>query len=473
MTSAALLCWIALGVGEAEAGGYYFSDSGVLAVGRGGAVIASADDQFAMYYNPAALSNIDVPTINVGMSLVQQSVHFKRMKADGTFFPELSNQAPPFKVPQGGVVIPFRKDLVGAVGFTSPFAPSNLWPADGPQRYNIIDSGVYQFFVGPSVAWTLTPAVTFGLGLQWSFLAVQQQFKVTMSGVDEPEGDIGIDVGVADAFTPNINLGLILRPTDWLSIGLAIQPETPYDARGQVELDFTGNRFEGLIGPPAGCAEDAKPEECPRIFRDDDIGFDLTLPTVLRAGIAVKPRGDLVIELATTYENWDVIDSLDVSDIDINLDVAILGETAVDKTLQVPTRYKDTASLRLGGQYTPIRFLSVRAGGMLESSAIEPRYMNVSLVDTRKAQIGGGVSVHLLDERLSIDTAFAFLALEKLQIRDSRVVQTNAEVYDPELPLPGLGPGGEVTGNGDVRSSGWVLGAQLRWAFRPLKKKTP
>ncbi len=39
----------------AHAGGFYMTDRGVRPVGRGGAFIAGADDQHAVWYNPAGL----------------------------------------------------------------------------------------------------------------------------------------------------------------------------------------------------------------------------------------------------------------------------------------------------------------------------------------------------------------------------------------------------------------------------------
>ena len=69
----ALLAALALLPASALASGYYYSDSGIVATGRGGAWIAGADTQFAQFHNPAGLIRIDKPTINLGWSGVQQA----------------------------------------------------------------------------------------------------------------------------------------------------------------------------------------------------------------------------------------------------------------------------------------------------------------------------------------------------------------------------------------------------------------
>ena len=87
-------------------------------------------------------------------------------------------------------------------------------------------------------------------------------------------------------------------------------------------------------------------------------------------------------------------------------------------------------------------------------------------MDTPKIQLGTGASFKLLDQRLTIDTALAWLNFQNLNVRDSEVAQINAEVADPSLPLPGLSNDSQVVGNGNLTSYGWIVGTQLSWAFR-------
>ena len=76
----------------AQASGYYYSESGIVATGRGGAWIAGADTQFAQNINPAGLIRLEHPTINIGWSGVQQNIRWQQAKAQGGFYPEQRNQ---------------------------------------------------------------------------------------------------------------------------------------------------------------------------------------------------------------------------------------------------------------------------------------------------------------------------------------------------------------------------------------------
>ncbi|MFT5456046.1 MAG: long-subunit fatty acid transport protein, partial [Myxococcota bacterium] len=115
-----LLALLLASASEGLAGGYYYSDSGIVALGRGGAWVAGADTQFAQEYNPAGLVRIERPTINVGMSQIQQNVGFDRFKAEGGTYKTAENQAAPFLVPQLGFATPLPSDLAFAFGFYSP-----------------------------------------------------------------------------------------------------------------------------------------------------------------------------------------------------------------------------------------------------------------------------------------------------------------------------------------------------------------
>ncbi len=454
--------WILLVSAPAWAGGYFYSDAGIVATGRGGAWVAGADTQFAQYYNPAGLIRIGGPTINVGASGVQQNVGFTRQGIDeegNPFqFEEARNQAAPFAIPQIGFATPLGRRVALAFGFYSPFAPSAEYDEEGPQRYSVKDTLIYQFSVGPSAAVRVADWLTVGLGLQWKYLQVGQSLDIvtpgfrTLAGANPPESaeDIAVDARVVDLFTPSFNAGLLIEPVDALSIGLAVQPPARFEARGEGSLDFDGH----VLSEPLGWIDQT-------LYDDDDIALNLQLPLVLRGGIAVRPRPNFEIEAAVVYQGWSSTDDLLIEDIDIELDSDILDEELrrVDDTISLPAGFRDTWSYRLGAEWRATDVLELRAGGFFETGALVPSGVSVALVDTSKWQLGGGGTLHLIDDRLRIDFAGAFLQFPNLQIRDSTVTQISAGVELGE-------EGPQTVGNGDLRANGWVLGLQAQWNLK-------
>ena len=219
-----------------------------------------------------------------------------------------------------------------------------------------------------------------------------------------------------------------------------------------------------MIEAPDCGAED--PEDCPKRFEDPDVNLDIRLPLVIKTGVAVRPIPKLEIETAFVYQAWKTVTDLSVTNIDVALNVQVIGEQSVDETISLPSVFQDAYSIRLGGELDVTDTIALRMGGFYESSAVASSLASIAQMDSSKYQIGTGASFALLDKRLTIDTAAAWINFKNLQVRDSQVAQINGEVADPDLPLPGLSNDSMVVGNGDLTSYGWILGTQLSWAFR-------
>ncbi len=479
-----LLLLVCLAVpASARASGYYYSDSGIVATGRGGAWVAGADTQFAQNVNPAGLIRVREVTLNLGWSGVQQNVRWQQAKAQGGYYPEQRNQAPPFSVPQLGLVVPMGDKAAFAFGFISPFAPSSEWEEDGPQRYNVIDSAVYQFGVGPSVALQPIPQFTFGFGAQWSYLQVGRSLDLTVLGTGfaggpeydpggpDPSGDVFVDARAVDLFTPTFNAGVLVEPDEMLSIGLSVTPPAAYTARGTLDVDFAGFAFEDMLEQTRYSSE---------------ASLQIKLPTVVRAGVALRPVERLEVEVAWVWQQWSVLPEIRIDEARFDLafkDGSLLANMAQDGTISptvegpfdLPAGYVDAASYRLGAEFRASEAVEVRAGGFFEEAAVPEELVTVSLVDLPKVQVGAGASGWFLDGRLRGDLAVAGIFFPPLDFRDSEVKQVNADVFpecapgeSPSLPF-GDNPGCielANTGNGRGSTRGWIVGAQLQYAFK-------
>lgn len=442
----------------AHAGGYYFSDSGIVASGRAGAWVAGADTQFAQYYNPAGLIRVDAPSISAGISGVRQAVHFDRIDGSGATLDTASNRAPAFAVPQLGFAAPVGDDAAVAFGFTSPFAPTFDYDPEGAQRYSLIDSTIWLFSVGPSGAWRPTPWLTLGGGVGVQALRVDQRLKITTSGprndgTDNPTGDVLVDARTWDRARPFWNLGVLIDPDPRVSIGLALTPPVTFRARGPGTLDFTGHGLEESLDQV--------------VWTDPSVTLKIDLPIVVRAGVAVRPRRNLEIELATVYERWSSLSDIQVDDIDITVTSESLGvEREVPSSLALPAGFRDNLSLRLGGEWRVHEALELRAGTMWERGALSPEQISVALVDPTKLQFSAGATVWLFDGKLRLDAMGSFLHLPTLTIEDSQVEQVGVPVLTDEVSTA-------VVGTGTLRSHGWTTGLRASWILTRWKRETP
>lgn len=455
--------WAVLLASLASAGGYFYSDSGIVASGRGGAFVAGADTQFAQYYNPAGLIHIDHPTLNVGFTGVQQHTGFTRVDEDGMALERVENAAPPFVIPQLGFTTPLIRDkLVLSVGFVSPFAPSSDYEADGEQRYSVVDTSIYQFSVGPSLAYRPVKYVTFGVGLQAKVLLLGQQVAVSASGTTDPSGDILVDAQARDTFTPNFNLGMLIDPVEQVTIGLAVQPPTQFNATGQATLDLSsgglGAAVDREVYQDGNCT--LEPADGGPCSSEDGIGLDIKLPWVIRAGVAVRPVPEFEIEAAVVWQGWRTLENITLRDVDPEIFVFGSDEPSdIDSEFELPAGLNNAMSIRLGAEWRIDDEIEIRAGGFYENAGVKPQNMTVSLIDPAKVQVGGGWSLYPVDGRVRIDGAVAGIFTPNLSIRDSEVRQVYVDVLE-------RGGEGAIVGNGDYNATGWLVGLQASYIFK-------
>lgn len=441
-----------------HAGGYYYSDSGIVAAGRAGAWVAGADTQFAQRINPAGIIRVDAPTVNLGLSGVQQNVRFDRVDDGGNALPQVRNEAPPFGVPQLGFAAPVNDKVGVAFGFVSPFAPSSQYDPNGAQRYSIIETDIWQFAVGGTVAAQPVRQFTFGVSLGGQVLKVRDVLKVTTSGAnddgtDKPNGDILVEADTWDTFQPWWNAGVLIEPHEQVSIGLSITPPARFKARGPGSLDFAGHGLEASLDET--------------VWRDEAVTLNVDVPIILRGGLAVRPVEGLEIELAAVWEDWSALADLEVEDIEVTVTSQALNiERDVPPTLSLPSDFRDNLSLRLGGEWRATPDLELRAGGMWERGALNPKDLSLALVDPNKFQVSVGGSGWLADGRLRIDAMGSALFFPRLDIRDSGVTQVGIPVLGDSVDVA-------TVGNGTVRSNGWTVGLQANWVLTAKRRENP
>lgn len=461
---------ILLLVAQAHASAYYFLDSGTRSIGRGGAFIVGADDTSAQYYNPAALANVKRTMVNVNVWGVNQYIHFDRADDDAGEYEPIENESPPIIEPQGGVIIPLRgvapflKWTTLAVGLYVPTSPYLKYPTDGAQRYALDDSLIWQIYAGPSIAQRMPFAdwITVGAGLQYTFLRVDESITATSCTTfeqdedgscpgDDEANDILLQIKSWDTMKWSANFGVMVEPTPWLKFGGAAQPPIHYEPTGSMTASF--NDENALVSSQLEPNKDGKYS-----YTDKDIRVLVDVPWIVRAGVEVRPVDKVAIELDGTWTQWSALSKLSITDVNLTLAKKEGGQLTedlvVNDDVNFATGYKDAWSGRLGGDYTPLDWLKVRAGIHYETSAIPDTTQGVQLVDGTKYGFGVG-GTFTIAKRVAFDVAFAQQFLGNRTISDSDLRQQaliyDLDLVDPENTKTSVGQG-RVVGNGDFVS---------------------
>ncbi|MCA9514698.1 MAG: outer membrane protein transport protein [Myxococcales bacterium] len=446
----------------AHAAGFYVPERGARALSMGGAFIAGADDMNAQWLNPAALTRLsDDLNLYLDVGLIFASRSFDRQDdpevtrkdpAYASGFPTVENEGPPFVDPSLGVATHFGlDDFVFALGAYGPYAGTNEWPEDGPQRYSLINLNALELFIQASVAWRVSDELAVGVGLQWVFTDITQRLQISsypgaFGWAEAQDMDTLAEVKVKDVFSPSANFGLLVTPVPALDIGLSVQLPVSVEATGTVETRTPSNYY----------------------FKDvtvtgDAMKVSLDFPPMFRLGVRVHD-GDLwSAELAAVYEMWSVMDGIVVAPGDggVQFDnVPGIGSYRV-RPFDIRLEHDDSFSLRLGGFVRLAPVVTLRAGAFYEKSPIKDRFMSVLVFDNDKA--GGTLGATLDLGAVEIDLALAYVKLFERTVTDSEKYQVNPLYDEDAAPYGEAGP--HVVGNGTYEGSYFMVSTALSAGF--------
>ena len=450
----------------AHAGGYYFSDIGVRAYSRGGAFVAGADDLTALYYNPAALTRLRRGTVTLNAAGVDQVIRFDRLDYPGEgeggsdlITDPIENQAPAYAIPHVGVSHTFGlPNTTFAFGFYPPYAPDVAYPADGAQRYSLVDTLVIQTVTGPSVAHRVLPWLSLGLGVTWNVLIVEQDLNITLSTNTEQElenYDVAFHMEGIDMTGFGWNAGILIEPPEGkFAVGAMVLPPVNFDTSGRMEADFAGNFYY---------EDDGLKVIENQIASDEDISLAVNMPTIIKTGALVRPVDGVEIEAGFVWENWSAVEDLVVTNMDMTIEVVegnafVAEDVVITDDVVLPVGYNDVWSLRLGGEVDIGEVAVVRAGALYEIAAIPDATLSPAAVDSDKIGVGLGGS-WLVGPSLALDVGFYRAQYFRREIRNSEATQISVN------PLTGEVLDGRVVGDGDYESSLLIGGGGLTWQF--------
>lgn len=420
--------WLVLGVAlaicacgsDAFAAGFYLPGRGVKPLGRGGAYVVSGEHNLnSLWYNPANLGGMDHFQLTVDLGLI--GLIFKHTRAPRTMpngdvrtYPEVRNQAPPKADPQILIGGPLGvKGLSWAFGIYAPYLSGHTFPADGPQRYVLVDNdaslaGILHLAVG----WEIGPNFRIGAGFQnapasFQLVNVASGYTGLFGDPEDENLDILTRITLTDLFVPSGNFGVWVKLADQLQAGIS----------GQLPFVFETSAAKLEARLPS------HPEFQNAEIQGDTLSGQLKFPPIIRAGLRYV-SDPLDVELTGTWEGWSILSAIDATPNDISVtNVPGLGSIPVGP-LSVPLEWQDTFSVRLGGEWNLHNAFTPSAGYIYEKGAIPDQTYSVFLADGNKHVFSVGGSLKI-GEKLSLDASFATYFIPKRVITTSKWRQIN------------------------------------------------
>jgi long-chain fatty acid transport protein len=460
---------LSLCAGRARAAGFYYADLGARELGRGATGAAGAGDLSAIIYNPAGLAELSGLTVQLDLQLAQQHTTFTR---GAPYCGETMAACAPVSDTAGlfantvsgvalnlGVLSPELSSLVVAAGVHGPPAigdhsfpdPRNFGTAaevaaGAPQRYTLISASNIILYPGLAAGWRVNDWFSLGAGAELRYFHItQSQSLFAIGGIsgDFPEFDAIATIDAKQVAYPVFDGGVIVRPIPALrnlSLGLSGRLGAPVSADGTISI----------VTPPAAQALDIAVE-------GNRAHVALRLPSEARLGLQWKNDRALV-EFDGTWEGWGALRNITVTPENVSI---VSGSGASQTTTPVAPivlekDFHGAFTARLGGEWTfadllPARTaLTLRAGGIYESSAIPDQTLQVDFVDGPR--FAGTLGLSVASHGFSLTLAYAHYFQSTRDITDSTATRVNAVSAPPF-----------IIGNGVYQTSLDAVAIDLGW----------
>lgn len=489
----------------AGASGFYFGDNGTVTMMQGGAFTAQADDTTAIQHNPAGLAQLQGLSVDFNFSLIRHQVAYTRQDsgfdpagctpvlnpsgqpdpllgstcASNKILQPVTNQAPLYKTPVFGLSYGFElfgKPFTIAGGFYGPpaegaydyGAPDYGKDAAGnylhnpkkyaANRYSLIKNDIIIAYPTLSLAFAPHPRVMVGASLQLvlsSFKFSQAMYTGDSVGLNPSralEEDPGWDAIASIDLTgqPGVTgiFGVLVKPFDFLSFGASVRPPIPIKAVGRFTIDLAGDTVKAANATVTG----------------DQADLTFTMPLELRVGARAQPLSRLGLNLDFVYQGWNSLTAQVLTPHDVYIQTPGAEPRAVP-TFTVPKQWKGTWSLRLGGSFDVVKYLTVHAGVWYETMAAPDKYYNIDFTNPDRFFVTGGLTGHIPTGTIgTIDVLAGIVYTPPVTryVTDSDVRRGQSDPHPPEPP--------GVCGSGVYSSGGSILTMGLRGHFDWVKR---
>jgi long-chain fatty acid transport protein len=387
--SCGLLLGTLLGGNElAISGGFMIPHQTARALSLSNAMTAGVDDASAVYYNPAALSevvgnNLLLNGMYIGaVSSIENNGREAVNKHDDNFLASLFAN---YHIP--------GTDITVGIGTYTPFGLATTYERDFT-RFAANRTELRTLYVTPAVSWHPSPIVSVGAGV--SFVHASGLFSRSLcfntAACTFVPGAAEAHLRLTDttnAFTYNV--GLLIKPVDNWKFGFS------YRGRTDLRFDDADVKLGGVLG-----GQKVKADVQP-----------LPLPPVINAGAHWQLTPVWGAELVYEYARWSEFKTLKAT-----------FQSGPLPGFNLPQNWKDTSTVRFGSHYSLTKNIELRGGLAIEETPIPNSTQNPSIPDADKLTLNVGIGYKW--EKISFDLGYQAVFYKTRRITNNELEGTPA-----------------------------------------------
>ncbi|HVG07081.1 MAG TPA: outer membrane protein transport protein [Thermoanaerobaculia bacterium] len=375
--------------GRASAAGFGLFQHGGRALGQAGAFTARASEPSAIYYNPAAITQLEGFQVQAGLDFFNSEDKYQ--SATGSFSAKHIIEFPPALYATWS-----SKDGPWAVGIglDAPFWYRLDWfPVNFPARFKTSLAEVRVAELHPVIAYDLGDGWSFGGGLRYVFGTLEQGNSLILTAIVpaapggpvvpiqlEGEFDSGADV---DALAWDVAIHYADPSWGWGAVY-----RSNAELKGSGDVDFE-------LRPIGHAAAEAQLEQR---FGNGRARQAFEIPRELRGGVWFAPYPELRLEADASWQSWS---SLEATAVTYSFPAA-----TDSRVVLTPRDWDDTLSLRLGAEGNITDPLMIYGGIAWEPSPVSGRTVEPGFSRGDALVYAAGISYSL--PNISFDLGYSF-----------------------------------------------------------------
>ena len=279
------------------------------------------------------------------------------------------------------------------LSISAPWGLGTVYDRNWSGRYYAVESRLLTVNLSPSLAWQASDNLALSAGLQVQYasgvLSNALDFGTIGAGFGVPGSLPGQQDGFAEFkasdWAVGYRLGLIWKPVDVLTLGIAHRSEVRHRLEGDVDFTLDTAGVGATLAALGGA------------FVDTGGTTRLDLPSVTSAGLSWKATDRLTILGEVSYTNWST-----VKELRINIDNAAQPDSFQSY------RWKDAWMVSAGLSYVASPDWTIRAGAAIDETPTIDATRDPRIPDATRTWLSFSVEHHLT-ERTSVQVGYAKL----------------------------------------------------------------
>ncbi len=357
------------------AGGYRVALQGVRQAGMGHTSTGFTQDASGLFFNPAMIAFSEHRAgLSANFFGLTGTNYYQNQLTDASY--ETDNPTgTPFQV---GGYYTFKNGLTLGLNACTPYGNSVKWPSSWTGQDLVTEISLSAIYIQPSLTYQISKDLS--IGASFNIVTGDINLQRNLSSVG---GSMELD-GKGNGY--GYTVGIYGKPTEKMRWGLSYRSK----------VDMEANEQNASFTLPASVISATGP------FKTTEDKFSATLPLVSEwtTGFSYKFWDKLTMSAEVNMAQWSQYEKLDI-DFDQNL----IGNDANDATLSsTPKKFRNSGTVRIGGQYDFSDRFCIRAGYYHDPSPVRSEYWSPETpsVDINAGTFGLGFNIA---DKMYIDLA--------------------------------------------------------------------